>query len=419
VQSLAGVNFKLDLSQQLIRKDPKASLATLRESKAQLKLAIQEARQVIFNLRPLHYDKMELLPALTNYLTSYETQYHIKTQFRVSGDEQILFPRTKIFLFRIVQEALSNVERHAKATRVIVGLDIDPNASGSPSGTTAWDSTWTPCCVIPTNGITSGFAESWSGLDSWAVKAKSSLRKGVAQRSSLTSPWSKRRRYPMEKIKVLIADDHRVVREGLAAILKTKDDIHIVGEAQDGMEAVEKVKTLVPDVVLMDVSMPRMGGVEATRQIKREFPHIGVVALTMYDEQQYIFDLVRAGATGYLLKDSESSQIVAAIRAIYKGESLIHPSVASKILAEFSLMSQKKGKKPGWVEHDLTEREITVLRLVADGKTNKEIANNLDLSEKTVKNHVRNIFHKLQVYDRTQAAILAIRKGLIELDPRP
>jgi two-component system sensor histidine kinase DegS len=103
VQSLAGVNFKLDLSQQLIRKDPKASLATLRESKAQLKLAIQEARQVISNLRPLHYDKMELLPALTNYLTSYETQYHIKTQFRVSGDEQILFPRTKIFLFRIVK----------------------------------------------------------------------------------------------------------------------------------------------------------------------------------------------------------------------------------------------------------------------------------------------------------------------------
>ena len=126
VQNLAGVNFKLDLSLQLIRKDPKASLATLRESKAQLKMAIHEARQAIFNLRPLHYDKMELLPALTNYLTSYETQYHIKTQFRVSGDEQILFPRTKIFLFRIVQEALSNVERHAKATRVTVRLDIDP-----------------------------------------------------------------------------------------------------------------------------------------------------------------------------------------------------------------------------------------------------------------------------------------------------
>ena len=125
VQSLAGVNFKLDLCQQLLRKNPKASLATLKESKAQLKLAIQEARQVIFNLRPLHYDKMELIPGLTNYLKSYETQYRIKTDFHVSGDEQILFPRTKIFLFRIIQEALSNVVQHAKADRVAVRLDID------------------------------------------------------------------------------------------------------------------------------------------------------------------------------------------------------------------------------------------------------------------------------------------------------
>jgi DNA-binding NarL/FixJ family response regulator len=223
----------------------------------------------------------------------------------------------------------------------------------------------------------------------------------------------------MERIKVLIVDDHRVVREGLSAILKTKDNVDVLGEAQDGQEAVEKARSLMPDVILMDVSMPKMTGVEATRIIKREFPHIGIIALTMYEEQQYIFDLVRGGATGYLLKDSDSDQIVKAIQSVYRGESLIHPAVASKILAEFSLLAQKKGKKAGWVEHDLTEREITVLRLVADGKTNKEIANNLDLSEKTVKNHVRNIFHKLQVYDRTQAAILAIRKGLIELDPRP
>jgi two-component system, NarL family, response regulator DegU len=223
---------------------------------------------------------------------------------------------------------------------------------------------------------------------------------------------------PVEKIKVLIADDHRVVREGLSAILRENSDLEVVGEARDGQEAVEKARELQPDVILMDVSMPRMNGVEATRAIKRETPHIGIVALTMYDEEKYIFDLVRAGATGYLLKDSDSAQIISAIRSISKGESLIHPSVASKILAEFSLLSEGKGKKPARTGHDLTEREITVLRLVADGKTNKEIANDLDLSEKTVKNHVRNIFHKLQVYDRTQAAILAIRKGLIELDPQ-
>ncbi|CUQ66638.1 putative Histidine kinase with N-terminal NAD-binding region [Candidatus Nitrospira inopinata] len=125
VQSLAGVNFKLDLCQQLLRKNPKAGLATIKETKAQLKLAIQEARQVIFNLRPLHYDKMELIPALTNYFKSYETNTHIATHFTVTGDERTLFPRTKIFLFRIIQEALSNVEKHAKAKRVSIRLEID------------------------------------------------------------------------------------------------------------------------------------------------------------------------------------------------------------------------------------------------------------------------------------------------------
>lgn len=222
-----------------------------------------------------------------------------------------------------------------------------------------------------------------------------------------------------KKIRVLITDDHRVVREGLSAILETKEEIEIVGEAKDGGEAVEKARQLLPDVIVMDVSMPGMNGVEATRIIKREMPNIGIVALTMYEDQQYIFDLVRAGATGYLLKDSDSTEILAAIRAISKGESLIHPSVASKILAEFSLLSEGKGRRKSTLEHDLTEREITVLRLVSEGKTNKEIANVLDLSEKTVKNHVRNIFHKLHVFDRTQAAILAIRKGIIELEPHP
>src|SRR5437899_4993606 len=145
----------------------------------------------------------------------------------------------------------------------------------------------------------------------------------------------RRRSSSVERIRVLIADDHRVVREGLTAILRECGDLEVVGEARDGQEAVEKARELQPDVILMDVSMPRMSGVEATRAIKRESPHIGIVALTMYDEEKYIFDLVRAGATGYLLKDSDSSQIISAIRSISKGESLIHPSVASKILGEF------------------------------------------------------------------------------------
>jgi|CXWK01.1.fsa_nt_gi DNA-binding NarL/FixJ family response regulator len=219
----------------------------------------------------------------------------------------------------------------------------------------------------------------------------------------------------MEKIKVLIADDHGVVREGLMAMLQAIDVVDVVGEAKNGQDAVEQTRKLLPDVILMDLRMPCMDGVEATRLIKREFPHIGIIALTMNEEQQHVFDLVRAGATGYLLKDSDSSQIVDAIRAIARGDSLIHPSVAGKILAEFSLLAEDKAQTRSLVDHDLTEREITVLRLVASGQTNKEVANSLELSEKTIKNHLGNIFHKLHVYDRTQAAVLAIRRGIIPL----
>ena len=218
-----------------------------------------------------------------------------------------------------------------------------------------------------------------------------------------------------EVIKVLIVDDHHVVREGISAILNIVTDIKVLGEAKDGQEAIEQARALMPDVVLIDISMPRMDGVTATRAIKSEHPHMGVVALTMYEEEQYIYDMIRAGATGYLLKDTDSSELTKAIRAIHRGESLINPSVASKILSEFSQLSEGKEKRSR-VDHDLTERELSVIRLLAEGKTNKEIANALDLSEKTVKNHVRNIFHKLHAYDRTHAAMLALRKGLIDLD---
>lgn len=220
-----------------------------------------------------------------------------------------------------------------------------------------------------------------------------------------------------KKIRVLIADDHQVVREGLSAILNAKEDIEVIGEARDGVEAVEKAKELKPDVILMDISMPRMNGVEATRRIKLDQPQIGIVVLTMYEEEEYIFNLVKSGVTGYMLKNSDSSQIIKAIRSTYQGESVLQPSVASKILSEFSHLSERPAPKPSRTEQDLTDREVQVIKLIADGKTNKEIANVLTISEKTVKNHVRNIFQKLEVDDRTQAAILAIKKGLIQLGP--
>lgn len=189
----------------------------------------------------------------------------------------------------------------------------------------------------------------------------------------------------------------------------------VVGEATNGVEAVQRAKTLKPDVILMDISMPQMNGVEATRAIKKAFPEIGIVALTMHDDEPTIFDLVRAGVNGYLLKDSDSAEIIKAIQSIYKGEASIHPHIAKKILGELQ-GGEKKREATSGKGYLLSAREIDVLQRVAQGKTNKEIAGDLMLSEKTIKNHVRNIFQKMGVDDRTQAAIKGIQEGIIDLN---
>ncbi|MBI3804959.1 MAG: response regulator transcription factor [Nitrospirae bacterium] len=225
----------------------------------------------------------------------------------------------------------------------------------------------------------------------------------------------------MSKIRILIADDHRVVREGLAAILKSRSDMDVIGEATNGIEVIEKAKALRPDVILMDVSMPQMNGIEATRAIRKLLPQIGIVVLTMHDDDATIFDLVGAGVHGYILKEADSSEVVKAIQSIYRGESVIHPSIARKLLVEFSetgrsAHSSNEKKAPARHAYNLSAREIDVLRRVAKGKTNKEIAGDLTLSEKTIKNHVRNIFHKMRVFDRTEAAIKGVQEGIINLE---
>ncbi|MFQ5949507.1 MAG: response regulator, partial [Nitrospiria bacterium] len=188
----------------------------------------------------------------------------------------------------------------------------------------------------------------------------------------------------MKKIRVLIADDHRVVREGLGAILKTKRDMDVVGEATNGVEAIQMAKKLKPEVILMDISMPQMDGIEATRVIKKEFPHIGIVALTMHDDDPTVFELVRSGVNGYLLKDSESADIVKAIRSIYKGESILHPYIAKKILEELTQERNVRREKQAGNQYHLSAREIDVLQRVATGKTNKEIAYKLSINVNSV-----------------------------------
>ena len=210
-------------------------------------------------------------------------------------------------------------------------------------------------------------------------------------------------------MKVIVCDDQAIVRDGLELLLKLEKDIEVTGLAQDGAEAVELVGKHPPDLVLMDLKMPGMNGVEATRRICAEFPSVKVLVLTTFDDDEWVFDAIRAGASGYLLKDTPREKVIEAIRGTLAGKSYVDPMVAGKLINQ---VSSKQEQPSTLISAKLTEREVDVLRLIANGLSNAEIADRLHLSEGTVRNHVSSIFSKLDVSDRTQAAIIAIRHGL-------
>jgi NarL family two-component system response regulator LiaR len=211
------------------------------------------------------------------------------------------------------------------------------------------------------------------------------------------------------KIKILIVDDHRVVRQGLRTFLELQDDFDLVGETGDGISAVKMVKEFNPDIVLMDLVMPLLDGIEATRQIKALGQNTKVIALTSFTEDDKVFPAIEAGASSYLLKDVSPDELIDAIRAAYRGEARLHPDIARKLMEQVAQNSRIRKDVPGG---ELTEREMDVVRLVAQGCSNQEIARQLVISGKTAKTHVSNILSKLNLDDRTQLAIYAIRNGL-------
>jgi NarL family two-component system response regulator LiaR len=220
------------------------------------------------------------------------------------------------------------------------------------------------------------------------------------------------------KIRILIADDHALVREGTRRVLEQEPDLEVVGEAGDGEEAVELATSLKPDVAIVDVSMPKMDGIEATRRIKATCPYINVLILSAYDDDQFIFSLLEAGAAGYLLKTIRSRELVDAVRAVYSGESVLHPSIARKVLNRFVSAAGKpaEGKEPVGM---LSEREMEVLKLAAKGLSNQDIAEKLCLSIRTVQGHLGHIFNKLQVGSRTEAVVRGLKEGWVTLDDVP
>jgi NarL family two-component system response regulator LiaR len=216
----------------------------------------------------------------------------------------------------------------------------------------------------------------------------------------------------MAKISVLIVDDHGVVRQGLRTFLELLDDIEVIGEAQNGVEAVALVRQHRPDVVLMDLMMPEMDGIEATRQVGTISPTTKVIALTSFTDDEMVFPAIKAGAAGYLLKDVSPPDLARAIQAVHEGETQLHPDITKKLMDQF--VSPKV--EPTAVPDELTARELEVLRLIAQGMSNRELAQALVISEKTVKTHVSNILSKLHLADRTQAAIYAYKHGLVSED---
>jgi DNA-binding NarL/FixJ family response regulator len=217
----------------------------------------------------------------------------------------------------------------------------------------------------------------------------------------------------MKKIRVLLADDHALFREGIRSLLEDQNDIEIVGEAEDGLEVVKLSRQLTPTVILMDINMPVMDGVEATRTILSENDSVGIIILTMYPQDEHVFEALRAGAKAYLLKDTRSRKLLEVIRSVHRGQAVIDPEMTNRLLDEFRRVTNRKEQKPQKVQ-SLTDQEQRILTLVADGASNKDIAAELDLSERTIKNYLSVIFQKLQVNNRTEAAIRAVKDGLVD-----
>ena len=217
----------------------------------------------------------------------------------------------------------------------------------------------------------------------------------------------------MAEIKIVIVDDHEMVRNGLSVMLEREEDFTVIGEANNGKEAVELVGKLQPDVILMDLRMPEMDGVEAMRQIRAKDDSVEFLVLTTFDSDEYIFDAIEAGAKGYLLKDTSREELFKAVRTVNRGESLIEPAVVSRVLDRLTQLSQRVARGPDHLT--LSDREVEVLQLMAKGSANKQIAGDLFITESTVKTHVANIFQKLEVSHRTEAVTKAISQGIIKL----
>jgi DNA-binding NarL/FixJ family response regulator/signal transduction histidine kinase len=394
---LSSVAVQLEAMRSLWTSQPDKARAMLGEALEATRTALGEARRAIGALRASPLEDLGLARALRELAQSYAARGGLALELDVPAELPGLDSAVEHAVYRIAAEALANVERHAQARRVTVRLQrADARLA----------------LLVADDGR--GFARARCGRrgqlrTAWHARARAYDRSGARDRGRPGKGKLGAAHGCLAMIRVLVCDDQQVVCEGLRAILGTAPNIEVIGFAHDGVAALERVAALQPDVVLMDLKMPVINGVQATREIRTRFPAARVLVLTTYDADQWVLDAVRAGASGYLLKDSPRDALIAAVEGTAAGKTHLDPGVAGRLLEH---VSRDAPAEPSPLLDTLTERERQVLSLLGRGWSNAAIAAELRVSDGTVRNHVSSVLGKLGVADRTQAALFALRCGL-------
>lgn len=409
VQSLTSLTHKTELCLKLMDVDPIRCRLELTSQGKILKDIINELRNMIYNLRPMSFDDIGFNITVERALDKLRNSNNIRCNFKISGDEYMVDSLVSLTLLRVIQEACSNSIKHGHAKEINVSLKYEPK---SLTLTIKDDGDGFDTSAIPefTRDDNSGFGLSMMKERIYLLSGKISIssRPGEGCIVKVIIPVNKED-YIMA-INIMITDDHSMIREGLKNLLELDGDIKVIAEAENGEECLDKLKTFRPDVLLLDINMPKMNGLEVLKALKDRKSKVKVLVLTGHNETEYLVKAVDIGINGYVLKDSESAELKKAIFTIADGETYIQPSLIPALNSKMIQKNEDELKIDA-----LTKREMEVLKEMSVGKFNRDIAKEMKISERTVKNHISSIFKKLEVTDRTQAAVFAIRNNIIQI----
>ncbi|MFN8635329.1 MAG: response regulator [Chloroflexota bacterium] len=425
-QGLTAITLQLDAAERLMPPGAEAK-RLVGEARSLARRSLAEARRAVWGLAPSPLDGRSLAEALTEEVAGFGRRTGLAATFTARGELPTVPGEQAAAVLRIVQEALHNVEKHAQASRVRVELEYRHGGeSGQLTFLVADDGVGFDPAEPPTPAHTTGGGFGLTSMQErmrlvggrldvesapgWGARVRGQLTLGDERRADAPGQPGLP---PAEPIRVLLVDDHPLAREGIRRLLNGRSDVVVTGEAEDGLEGVERALALRPDVILMDLQMPKLSGVGAIQALRQQWPEVRVLILTTFAQDEHLFEALRAGARGYLLKDAGPDELAAAVKTVHEGGSLVQPVMASRLLDRFGELSTRER-----LPEPLTGRELEVLRLVAGGARNREIAERLVVSEKTVKYHLGQAYAKLTVTGRTEAVARARELGLLPLDSR-